>query len=218
MSSSASDAGLSTVVGEPRPGAPDLILASASPSRAAVLRQAGLTALSEPAQVDEAEIKAALRAEGAGAHDVAETLAELKAQRISRRRSGAFVIGADQMLECEGIWLDKPADVDQAAAHLRFLSAKTHNLVSAVCVVHDGTRLWHHVAAASLTMRPLSEDFIAAYLGAVGAAALTSVGAYQLEGLGAQLFARVEGDYFSILGLPLLPLMDFLRNHGVIAA
>jgi len=198
-------------------GTPRLILASASPSRAAVLRQAGLPALSEPAQVDETEVKAALQAEGAGAREVAETLAELKAQKVSRRRPGAFIIGADQMLECEGVWFDKPADLAEAAEHLRSLSAKTHSLISAVCVVHDGARLWHHTDEARLTMRPLSEDFITAYLAAVGPAALTSVGAYQLEGVGAQLFARVEGDFFTILGVPLLPLMDFLRGHGVIA-
>lgn len=217
MSLSASDSPVSPVIGQHEPGAPRLVLASASPSRAAVLRQAGLAAASEPAQVDETEVKAALQAEGAGAQDVAMTLAELKAQKVSRRRPGSIVIGADQMLECEGVWFDKPSDLVQAAEHLRFLSDKTHRLIAAVCVVHDGVRLWHHVAMASLTMRPLSEEFITAYLAAVGPAALTSVGSYQLEGLGAQLFARIEGDYFTILGLPLLPLMDFLRNHGVIA-
>ena len=217
MSLSASDSAAAPSIGTPAPGTPRLILASASPSRAAVLRQAGLAALSEPAHIDEAEVKAGLKAEGAGAREIAETLAELKAQKISRRRADSLVIGADQMLECDNIWFDKPADLGQAAAHLRSLSGKTHGLISAVCVVRDGARIWHHVAEARLTMRPLSEDFIADYLAAVGPAALSSVGAYQLEGLGAQLFTRVEGDYFTILGLPLLPLMDFLRNHGVIA-
>ncbi len=217
MSLPASDSPSWPAIGGRGPEAPQLILASASPARAAVLRQAGLVALSEPAQVDESEIKAALRAEGAGTREVAETLAEMKAQKVSRRRPGAFVIGADQMLECEGVWFDKPADLAEAAGHLRSLSGKTHRLVSAVCVVLDGARLWHHTAEAQLTMRPLSEDFIAAYLAAVGPAAVTSVGAYQLEGVGAQLFARVEGDFFTILGVPLLPLMDFLRHHGVIA-
>lgn len=217
MSLSASEAPPVPAIGPAKPEAPRLVLASASPSRASVLRHAGIAALNEPAQLDEAEVKAALRADGAGPRDIAETLAELKAQKVSRRRPGAFVIGADQMLECEGDWLDKPTDLAQAADQLRFLSAKTHRLISAVCVVRDGTRLWHHVAVASLTVRPLSEAFIAAYLAAVGPAALSSVGAYQLEGLGAQLFTRIEGDYFAILGLPLLPLLDFLRNHEVIA-
>jgi nucleoside triphosphate pyrophosphatase len=217
MSLSVNDSPPLPPVGGGGSATPQLILASASPSRAAVMRQAGLMALNEPAQVDESEIKAALQAEGAGTREVAETLAELKAQKISRRRPGAFVIGADQMLECEGVWFDKPADLAEAAGHLRSLSGKTHRLVSAVCVVHDGARLWHHTAEARLTMRPLSEDFITAYLTAVGPAALTSVGVYQLEGVGAQLFTRVEGDFFTILGVPLLPLLDFLRNHGVIA-
>ena len=207
----------SKVVPLTAPNPAPLILASASASRAAVLRQAGLTAASEPAHVDEAAVKESLKAEGATAAAVAETLAELKAQKISGRHGGVLVIGADQMLECEGVWFDKPADLDQAAAHLRALSGKTHRLISAVVALRDGTRLWHHVAEARLTMRPLSEAFIADYLAAVGPAALTSVGAYQLEGLGAQLFARVEGDYFAILGLPLLPLLDFLRNQGVVA-
>ncbi len=217
MSWSASDSPLVPMNDAPDSGTPRLILASASPSRAAVMRQAGLPALSEPAQIDETEIKSGLEAEGAGAREIAETLAELKAQKISRRRPGAIVVGADQILECEEVWFDKPIDLDQAAAHLRSLSGKTHRLISAVCVVRDSVRLWHHIAEARLTMRPLSEDFIKDYLAAVGPVALTSVGAYQLEGLGAQLFTRVEGDYFTILGLPLLPLMDFLRNHGVIA-
>ena len=217
MSLSASDSPAAATIGAPEPGAPPLILASASRSRATVLRQAGLTAQSEPAQVDEAEVKAGLKAEGASARQIAETLAELKAQKVSRRWPGAVVVGADQILECENVWFDKPIDLDQAAGHLRSLSGKTHRLISAICVVRDGVRLWHHIAEAHLTMRPLSEGFIADYLAAVGPAALTSVGAYQLEGLGAQLFTRVEGDYFTILGLPLLPLMDFLRNHGVIA-
>ena len=214
---SASDSPLMPTNGAPDSGTPQLILASASASRAAVMRQAGLPALSEPAQVDETEVKSGLEAEGAGAREIAETLAELKAQKISRRRPGAIVVGADQILECEEVRFDKPTDLDQAAAHLRSLSGKTHRLISAVCVVRDSVRLWHHIAEARLTMRPLSEDFIKDYLAAVGPVALTSVGAYQLEGLGAQLFTRVEGDYFTILGLPLLPLMDFLRHHGVIA-
>lgn len=198
-------------------GAPRLVLASASPSRAAVMRQAGLAAEVDPARVDEAEIKASLAVEGADAAAVAESLAELKARSVSRRHPGAFVIGADQMLECEGAWFDKPADLDQAAEHLRALNGRPHALICCVCVVTDGVRLWHHLARARLTMRPLGEAFIADYLTAVGPAALTSVGAYQLEGLGAQLFSRVEGDHFTILGLPLLPLMDFLRNHGALA-
>lgn len=199
-----------------RAGAATVVLASASAARRTLLEQAGVPVAVEPAHVDEAEVKAALRAEGADAGAVAEALAELKARRVSTRRPGALVIGADQVLECEGVWYDKPADLDEAAAHLRALAGRTHALETAVCVARDGARLWHHRAVARLTVRPLSEAFIRGYLAAAGADALGSVGAYRLEGLGAQLFARVEGDYFTILGLPLLPLLEFLRGHGVV--
>ncbi|MEE8535449.1 MAG: Maf family protein [Kiloniellales bacterium] len=203
-------------VGRPAPGTPPVVLASASPSRAALLRQAGVPVVIELARVDEGEVKTALAAEGADASLAAEALAELKAQKISRRHGSALVIGADQILDCDGVWHDKPEDLDQAARQLRALAGRTHRLVSAVCVVRQGTRIWHRVEEARLTVRPLGDRFIADYLAAVGPAALSSVGAYQLEGLGAQLFARIEGDYFTILGLPLLPLMDVLRNHGVV--
>lgn len=207
-----------TRIGVSGAAAPAVVLASASRSRRQVLVNAGLPVACEAANIDEGEIKAALAAEHAGAAQVAETLAELKAQRVARHHPGALVIGADQMLECDGTWYDKPADLAEAAAHLRALSGKTHELISCVCVVRDAARLWHRIDRARLTVRPLSEAFVDAYLGAVGEDALTSVGAYQLEGLGAQLFSRVEGDYFTILGLPLLPLLDFLRNHEVVPA
>jgi septum formation protein len=194
-----------------------VVLASASRARLELLRRAGLNAHAEPAHVDEEEVKASLRAENAEAAVAAETLSELKAQKVSRRHPQALVIGADQILDCAGEWFDKPPDRRRAAADLRALSGKEHMLVTAVCVVHGGARLWHHRETARLTMRPLSEGFIEAYLDAVGADALGSVGAYQIEGLGAQLFSSVDGDYFSILGLPLLPLLEFLRNHGIMA-
>jgi septum formation protein len=198
--------------------APKVVLASASASRRALLENAGVPlAAAEAAAVDEAEVKAALKGEGAEAFQVAETLGEMKAQKIARKHPGALVVGADQMLECEGAWFDKPADLDQAAAHLRAFSGKRHTLWSSVCLVRDGQRIWHHNEPAHLTVRPLSDDFIAGYLEAVGEDALKSVGAYQLEGRGAQLFSRVEGDYFTILGLPLLPLLEMLRAHGVLA-
>ena len=145
-------------------------------------------------------------------------LAELKAQRVSQRHKDALVIGADQMLQCGGIWFDKPADLDHARGHLIALRGKTHELLSAVCVVRDGEVLWRHLESAQLTMRPFSDAFIDEYLAAAGDAVCASVGAYQLEGRGAQLFSRIEGDYFTILGLPLLPLLGFLVNHGVVTA
>ena len=193
-----------------------LVLASASPSRRTMLENAGLSFSVQPAAVDEDAVKEALKAEGASAARTAETLAELKAQRVSANHPGSLVIGADQMLECEERWFDKPADRNQAAESLRALQGRSHVLWSAVCLVRDGSRIWHHGAPARMTMRPLSDDFIAAYLDTVGDKALSSVGAYQLEGLGAQLFSGIDGDFFTILGLPLLPLLDVLRANGVL--
>lgn len=193
-----------------------IVLASASVVRRALLENAGVRVVVDPGRVDEDEIKSALKGGGASAETTAEALAEAKAQRVSGRYWDSLVVGADSMLDCNGVWFDKPGDRAHAAAHLAALSGKTHRLISAVMVVRNNTRLWHHTGVAKLTMRTLSPAFIDTYLDAVGDAALASVGAYQLEGLGAQLFARVEGDYFTILGLPLLPLLDFLRNHGVV--
>jgi septum formation protein len=193
-----------------------VVLASGSATRAAMLRAAGLEIVVAPAAVDEDEVKRALRADGATAADAAEFLAEMKAQRVSARHPGALVVGADQMLECEGAWFDKPADRAGAKAHLSALSGRTHRLVSAAVVCVNGARTWHAVDAAELTMRRLSETFVDRYLDAAGEAVTTSVGAYQLEGLGAQLFSRVRGDHWTILGLPLLPLLAYLRERAVL--
>lgn len=192
-----------------------IILASASKSRAAVLRAAGVVVDIVPANTDEDSVKASLKAEGATAAQCAETLAELKAVQVSQRHDNALVIGADQMLECEGFWFDKPADLAGARRHLLNLRGKTHVLPTAVAVALNGARIWHHVALPRLTMRSFSEAFVDSYLAEAGAAVLTSVGAYQLEGPGAQLFSRIDGDFFTILGLPLLELMAFLREHEV---
>ena len=205
--------------------APKLVLASASSSRRRLLEAAGLEIECLAAAVDETDVKLALKAENAGAVQVAETLAELKARRVSDRLSGGlsggggsgpFVIGADQMLDCEGQWFDKPVDLQAARRQLLALSGRSHTLETSVCVVRDGGRIWHHNASARLTLRPLSDDFVDRYLSLVGKAALTSVGAYQLEGPGIQLFQQVQGDFFTILGLPLLPLLTFLRANGVV--
>jgi septum formation protein len=195
-----------------------IVLASASRSRADMLRHAGIACSIDPAHIDEASVKAAFAAEGAAADDCAEALAELKARRISARHPGALVIGADQMLELDGAWLDKPPDLAQARRHLQALSGKRHRLVCVAVVMRDGERLWHATDAADLWVRPLGDDFIDDYLARVGEAALASVGAYQLEGLGAQLFDRVQGDFFTVLGLPLLPLLRFLREQAVLPA
>lgn len=193
-----------------------VVLASASRVRTALLRAAGIPILVDAAAIDEAEVKAALRAARAEPVAIAETLAELKAQRVSRRHAGNLVIGADQVLECDGVVFDKPADLAAARHQLLALRGRRHQLVSAVVLMRDGQRVWHHVARADLTMREFSTDFLDRYLQSAGEAALSSVGAYQLESVGAQLFASIEGDYFTILGLPLLPLLDILREHAVL--
>lgn len=195
-----------------------LILASASRTRADLLRGAGLDIEIDPANVDEDAVKESLRAEGADAGRVAEALSDLKALKISHRHPGALVIGADQTLDCNGVWFDKPPDLDHLRGHLTALSGNTHVLRAGVSVMRDGERLWGMVDPATLAMRALSDDFIDRYVAAVGEDALGSVGGYRLEGLGAQLFNRVEGDYFTVLGLPLLPLLGFLRQHGAIQA
>lgn len=193
-----------------------VVLASGSRVRARLLEDAGVEFITEPAGVDEREVKSALRAEGASASEVAEALAELKAVRVSLRHPGALVVGADQMLVCDGTWFDKPADRVRARADLMALRGRTHELACCACVARDGARLWHHPASARLTMRAFSDRFIDRYLEALDETALDCVGVYQLEGLGAQLFEEVDGDFFSILGLPLLPLLAFLRTHEVV--
>ena len=197
---------------------PDLILASGSIARARMLRDAGVALEIMKPAVDEDEVKASFRAEGADVIDTAIGLAEMKAQAVSRRQSGRFVLGADQMLECENVWFDKPADVAAARAQLKALRGRSHHLVSAAVLVKDGQRLWHHVDRAELTMRDLSDAFIEWYLALAGDVVTSSVGAYHLEGLGAQLMARVRGDFFTVLGLPLLPVLAILRTHGMLRA
>lgn len=196
---------------------PTLVLASASQSRLTILRNAGLDPVQDASSVDEEQVKHSLKADGADAAQVAVALAELKAQETARRHAGALVIGADQMLDCEGSWFDKPSDIGQARGHLQSLRGKTHELVTAAVVVRDDACLWRHVDRARLTMRDFSDGFIGDYLGRVGADVCRSVGAYQLEGMGAQLFSHIDGDFFTILGLPLLPLLDTLRGHGIVA-
>lgn len=200
-----------------RPDGPLLVLASASLTRVAMLQAAGLRFRQEPAAVDEAAMKDALRAEQVLPGDAAVALAELKAARIAARHGGdVIVLGADQILTCESAWFDKPQDRTEARAHLERLAGRRHELTTAVVAFRGGARVWHHVAAARLWIRPCSAEFLDAYLDAVGDAALSSVGAYQIEGPGAQLFARIEGDRFAILGLPLLELLEFLRLQGVL--
>jgi septum formation protein len=196
---------------------PRLVLASASESRRALLEAAGLHLTTLPAHIDEAEVKLAARAEGMSALDAALTLADLKAARVARRSPDAVVIGADQILVCDGNWFDKPVDRDAARAQLGALRGKQHVLATAVVCHRGDTQLWHHTTEPRLTMRRVSDAFLEAYLAAEGDALTSTVGAYRLEGRGVHLFERVEGDYAAILGLPLLPLLGFLRQHGVLA-
>lgn len=191
-----------------------LILASASAARQAMLRAAGLTVTAVPASVDEAEVKTSLAADGASVGDVAETLAELKARRVARLHPAALVIGADQMLDCDGTWFDKPKDRDQARQQLVALRGRSHRLISSAVVMMGDGRLWHHSAHATLRMRPFSDGFLDGYLDRIGDEVTTTVGGYRLEGLGVQLFDRVDGDIFTIMGLPLLPLLGYLRGRG----
>lgn len=195
---------------------PKVVLASGSRPRARMLANAGVPFTASAASVDEATIKTSMQATGADAADVAELLAATKAQQASRNHEDSLVIGADQMLACDGEWFDKPANLLAARNQLEKLHGRTHELISAVCVVRDGDVLWHHIDRARITMRPFSEAFIDQYIEKMGENICATVGGYELEGLGAQLFSRIEGDYFTILGMPLLPLLDFLRGHGVI--
>ena len=196
--------------------APPLILASASVARRAVLAGAGLQFTVWPAAIDEAGVKRAARSEGLDALAVALRLADAKAAEIARHEPQALVIGADQILVCDGTWYDKPENLAAARRQLLALRNRSHALATAV-VCRSGDRLlWQHTAQPRLTMRAFSEPFLDAYLAMEGAHVLSSVGAYRLEGPGAQLFAAVEGDHAAILGLPLLPLLRFLRGLGVV--
>jgi septum formation protein len=196
---------------------PALILASASASRQALLRSAGLRFSVQPAHVDEAELKRTAQVDGAGPDEAALTLAAMKAQRVARRVPDALVIGADQILTCDGEWFDKPPDLSAARKQLRALRGRQHSLVTAVICQRGEQRAWQHVAQPRLKMREFSDAFLDDYLAAEGDVLTNSVGAYRLEGLGVHLFDQVEGEHAAILGLPLLALLGFLRQHGVLA-
>lgn len=196
----------------------DLVLASASAARARLLEAGGVRVTIDPAAIDEARIRREQRARGAAAEDCALLLAEAKASAVMPRHPGALVLGADQMLECGAARLDKAANIEEARRQLRMLGGREHILVTAAAVARDEQVLWRHVERPRVTLRRFSDAFLDFYLDAMGNRVLQSVGGYELEGLGAQLVAHFEGDYFAILGLPLLPLLEFLRAQGALRA
>ena len=195
---------------------PTIVLASASTVRTRLLRSAGVPHIVAPADVDEAATRDEMLVENADHADIAAVLAEQKARKISPDHAGVIVLGADQVLSCEGALFEKPADVEGVRAHLNALMGKEHTLYTSVYAVRDGASLWHANTAAVMRMRMLSAEFVDYYVAEVGEAACQSVGAYLLEGLGIQLFSRIDGDFFTILGLPMMPLLEFLRDNDVI--
>jgi septum formation protein len=191
-----------------------LVLASGSASRKALLTAAGVAFTADPADLDEEALMAGLQ--GAGAERVAQGLAEQKALTVSRRHPGKLVLGGDSVIALDGEYLSKCATLEAARALLARLSGREHLLVSAAALARDGALLWAHASPCRMAMRALSPQFLDDYLAAEGPAILSSVGCYHFEGRGAQLFDRVDGDYFSVLGLPLLPVLARLRKEGVL--
>ena len=195
-----------------------LVLASRSQARRALLKGAGIEVALDAADLDEGALSARLLSEGGDARSVAQALAGEKAMAVSARRPGDWVIGSDQTLEHEGTLYGKAASLDEARARLTLWSGTGHRLHSGVALARDGRLVWTACETATLVMRPLSADFIDGYLARNAEAATASVGGYWLEAEGTQLFERIEGDYFTILGLPLLPLMGALRDQGLLAS
>ena len=196
-----------------------IILASQSASRKAMLAAAGVDFTAEAAGVDEESVKAAMIGEGTDGRRLADALAELKAVKVSRRHPTALVLGCDSTVAAEdGTLIDKAESRAESRVQLQALRGTTHKLTSAAVVALGGEPIWRHVDTAKLTMRPFSDTFLDSYLDAEWPAIAGCVGGYRLEGLGAQLFSRVDGDHFTILGLPLLPLLDWLRVRGEVLA
>lgn len=198
------------------PKTPKVILASASKTRSGLLKKAGLKFTVQPADVDEAQIKKI--SFNIPIKKMARILAITKAKQVSDVHAEALVIGADQILDCQGELFDKPIGRDGVRAHLRKLRGNTHRLISAACVVEEGKVVWWKTEIANLTMRDFSDEFINQFIEIAGESAMASVGAYRIEDIGIQLFSRINGDYFTILGLPLLPLLDFLRSRAVLVS
>ena len=191
------------------------ILASGSAIRAEMLRNAGVSVETVVSRVDEASIKAALLADESTAREVADALAEMKARRVAMKNPQALVLGADQVLVCGGKMFDKPNSIAAVREQLQELRGKTHELLSAAVIIEDGAPVWRHIGRAQLMMRPFSDEFLETYLETHAKELFTTVGGYKLEEQGSQLFTWVQGDYFSVLGLPLLEIFGFLRTRGM---
>lgn len=181
-----------------------------------MLEKAGISFIHEPANIDENTIKEEGRSKGYSGKQTALALAEEKARHVSLKRPDALVIGSDQILECQGYWFDKPTSRVEAFETLQKLRDRSHTLISAVVVTRDDTCFWRFVDTARLTMRPFSDEFLRRYLDKADDGILESVGAYRIEGMGIQLFSHIEGDHFTILGMPLLPLLEFLRGDRIL--
>ncbi|WP_179209207.1 MULTISPECIES: Maf family protein [Haematobacter] len=193
-----------------------LVLASVSEIRATLLRNAGVTFETVPARIDEVTIRAALEAEGAKPRDVADALAEFKARKVAEKRPDALVIGCDQVLECEGRIYGKPETRDAAKAQLLELRGRRHRLLSAAVVYEAAAPVWRQIGEVRLTMRTFSDDWLDGYVARNWESIRHAVGAYKLEEEGVRLFSRIEGDYFSVLGLPLVELLNYLAARKVI--
>lgn len=200
-------------------GTPEIILASASKSRAALMKGAGVSVRIVPPDINETAIRTALlRSSETTPGDIAEVLARAKAEIVSEAEPEAVVIGADQVLELDGEIFEKPVDMEAARKTILSLRGKTHQLHASVAVARGGETVWAYTGTANLTMRAFDPEYAGRYLAEAGDAVLSSVGAYQLEGIGIHLFSEIEGDYFTILGLPLLPLLDYLRREEALAS
>jgi septum formation protein len=197
--------------------APPIILASSSETRLRLLRAAGIPVTATPARIDEESVRAALEGEEATPRDIADTLAEMKAQRVAHRNPDAVVLGCDQVLDFNGRAWGKPATPEAARAQLQALRGNTHRLLSAVVLYHQGQPQWRHVGQVRLTMRDFSDDWLDGYIARNRQSLRHSAGGYLLEEEGVRLFSAVEGDYFTVLGLPLLPLLGYLGQRGFIA-
>lgn len=193
----------------------NLILASKSAARRALLDQAGIAYDCEPAAIDEAAIRDGAQSEGASPDDIAVLLAEMKGERIAAKHNDAMIISSDQLLVCDGILYGKPKTFEQAHQQIAALSGRRHQLITAVMLFDNGRRIWHHIARPEITFHQLDDNAISDYLRHFGEDAFHSPGSYFLEGPGIHLFADIFGDYYAILGLPMMALLPQLKLHGL---